>query len=139
MKKAICVFLLIILVCVLCFAFAACSKPATDSSIKLTLTNYSEYIAVNLTFGSNSSPNTMAYEYIPPTRYNYIGYISTSRKQNVHFQNVKITFNCGGKVATAELDYDGSSTCSFGYETTSQYVPNLTAHVRSISGYVIVS
>ena len=143
MKKIICISLLVIILCGLCFAFTACTKPepqAQTQKIALTLNNYSDYIAVNFSYSCALSYEVYL-ENIARPHYVWVYYITTSRKKDVHFEDVTIEFTSlsGIYAATsAELDYDGKSICSFDSVTsTSNHMTDVK--VLKISGYVIVA
>ena len=132
MKKAIACFIAII-ISIMGFSLVGCSnnQPSNTETeyeiVKLTKTNYSDYIAINTDY---SDYNLIALsESLVSGQYFYtasiIVHISTaSAKPDLQFSDVKISFSVGTVssiwemgngilLPTASLDYKGESKCSF--------------------------
>lgn len=132
MKKAIACFIAII-ISIMGFSLVGCSnnQPSNTETeyeiVKLTKTNYSDYIAINTDY---SDYNLIALsESLVSGQYFYtaslIVHISTaSAKPDLKFSNVKISYSVrtvsstwelgnGILMPTARLDYQGNSKCSF--------------------------
>lgn len=132
MKKFI-ASLTTILIIVFCCGLVGCSnnEQSTEPKIeyelvKLTKTNYSDYIAINTDY-SDYNLIALSESYAAGQYYytaSFIVHISTaSAKPNLKFANVKISYSVGALATwetgngilspTANLDYEGNSRCSF--------------------------
>ncbi len=159
MKKITIVFTSILLLIITTFAGGCNLTKPKYESIALTTENYKSYLAINIEF---SDYNLIALEesYNEDNFYYtasiVIHYTTSSKKPDLIFGDVKITYNIPlpplwntGKAhsPTATLDYSGNSKCSYvailEHCLVNVLSPSAILYTKniltSISGYVLVS